>query len=150
MAVTYFVLAWNSDADGHTLEDWEYGSVHTPTMGVALRADDGGEFFATWEQAEWDFGMRIWEGPPRLADHALGNFIDVTEHRLWKPLLGRPLEVILGPDCDGGGRALAWIELRTGVHVARLQAGELDDSDRRTPHKTLGLEGVLVEFDTAP
>lgn len=145
--VTYYVLGWDrDDGAGHHLDDWDHGPFHMATMGVGLRTDYGGEFFATWEQAEWQYGLGLWEAKPKVAAHALDHAVDVTDHALWRPLVGQALGVTLGPRVAGGGEAVDWIGLRAGDAAVTLLPAELDWSEPEAPRKLIGMDAMLVEF----
>ncbi|MCF4121702.1 hypothetical protein L1785_11985 [Antribacter sp. KLBMP9083] len=88
--VTYFPLGYEGDDGTYDIEDWDYEIGHVPTMGLALRTTDGAEFFICWEQAEWDFGVAFWEGPPRLIPSARDAAVTVEDHPHWRSRRAEP------------------------------------------------------------
>ncbi|MCF4121728.1 hypothetical protein L1785_12115 [Antribacter sp. KLBMP9083] len=143
--VMYFPLGYEGDDGTCDIEDWDYEIGHVPTVGLALRTTDGAEFFIGWEQAEWEFGVALWEGPPLLIPSALDAAVTVEDHPHWRPLIGVPFDVEVGPRLRGHSEPHAFIRLRTAEQVVTITAAELS-YENATPRVTLGMDAVMVFF----
>jgi hypothetical protein len=147
--VRYFLLAVHDEDDTPAPGDWDCGAWHSPAMGVELVPESGQAFSVIWGQYEWGFGVDLLAGP--MSEHLIGGArvpVDVSGHRLWMMILGRPVTARFLWNDFGTGLAACPEALALGAD--RATAWIISAGWERRQGRTciqLGLDELLVVFD---
>lgn len=90
--VVYYPLA----TGGITMEEWDFGSWHEPTMGVELITDTGCRYSAIWNDSFELYGLEVFPGPMTEFLTHIGEPggtvpVSVSDHPCWTGLIGNKI-----------------------------------------------------------
>lgn len=145
--IHYFLLS----VDNRDSWQWDFGVWHAPTMGVELhtgtvrRSPRSGV-----STSSGGFGVDLFLLPMRahLTEEAADSWVDATQHPLWSPILGTPIEVGFRWNDFGTGRPPCpeAVTLTTRSEALWIIAAEAERQGS-TLSFHLGLDDLMVVFD---
>lgn len=149
--VVYYPLT--SGEDGCTVEDWDFGPWHQPTMGLELFTDDGASFSAVWGSSFDHYGLEVFPEP--MTAHLVGigdpggpAVVEVTAHPSWSRLVGRKLtrvNIVWCEDPTGSIRVPHAVRLCSRERAVWIAAGRPADWPPGEAYH-LGTDDVMVVF----
>jgi hypothetical protein len=147
-SIRYFLLSVDDAEDSRR---WDFGLWHAPTMGVEVHTGDGQTYSAIWSQYEaWGYGVDLFPVPmsAHLIEAAADTWAEATQHPLWSPLVGAPIEVGFRWNDFGTGLPPCpeAVTITTRSAAVWIIAGEAE-RQAGTPSFRLGVADLLVVFD---